>query len=199
MSRSSAFSRRGFLGVGGAAVAASLVAGYVTLAGNDAEYRALGGGFDPVTLDTAEFGILSALAAAMIAPMPGGPSLTQTMTAARIDRELSMHHDNMLAGDIKASLTLLEYLPLAQGFGARFSALEAGDQLKFLKNCASGGAGVVRAAYAGIRFLVVFFYFTDERTWPGLGYGGPQMPEKLFEGGNRIANIKRRQQQGQQQ
>ncbi|UYV16575.1 hypothetical protein [Porphyrobacter sp. ULC335] len=198
MSRAGVLSRRSFLGVGGAAVAASLVAGYVTLGGDDAEYRALGGGFEPVVLDIAEFGILSAVAAAMIAPLPGGPSVVQTMTAARIDRELSLHHDNTLAADIKASLTLLEYLPLTQGFGARFSALGTGDQLKFLKQCAAGGPGVVRAAYAGIRFLVVFFYFTDDRTWPGLGYAGPQMPEKLFEGGNRIANLGPGQKKGLQ-
>jgi hypothetical protein len=187
MSRAGVLSRRSFLGVGGAAVAASLVAGYVTLGGDDAEYRALGGGFEPVVLDIAEFGILSAVAAAMIAPLPGGPSVVQTMTAARIDRELSLHHDNTLAADIKASLTLLEYLPLAQGFGARLSALGAGDQLAFLKQCA-----------AGIRFLVVFFYFTDDRTWPSLGYAGPQMPEKLFEGGNRIANLGPGQKKGLQ-
>lgn len=189
MSRGGIISRRGFLGAGGAAIAISAVAGIVWLQASAPDYVKLAGGLTPTTLGVSEFGVLSALAAAMIAPMPGGPSVKDAMTAARIDRELSFHPDSTLAEDIAASLTLLEHWPIVQGYGARFTALAAEQQATFLSACANGGPGLTRSAFAGVRFLVVFFYYSDDRTWPGLGYAGPSMPEKLFEGGNRIANL----------
>ena len=192
MSRSSFISRRGFLGIGGASAALALVGGGAWLSGDDAVYRQLSGGFEPEILSLKEFGVLSALASAMIAPLPGGPSVRDAMTPARIDKELSFHPESTLAEDIKASLVLLEHAPLLSGLGPRFSELDEAGQKKFLSLCAAGGPGLLRSAYAGIRFLVVFFYYTDDRTWPGIGYAGPTTPEKLFEGGNRIANLKQK-------
>lgn len=189
MSRSGTLSRRGFLGIGGAAIAVSLVSGAVILAGDDDEYARIAGGYQPATLGLKEFAVLCSLAAVMIAPHIGGPTAHEAMTAARIDRELSFHRDSTLAEDVAASLLLLEHLPLLEGYGSRFSSLPAVEQNRFLAAAAGAGPGITRAAYTGIRFLVVFFYYTDERSWPGLGYAGPQMSEKLFEGGNRIANL----------
>lgn len=189
MGRGGIISRRGFLGVGGATLAVSAVAGIAWLQASEPDYVALGAGLSPKTLGVSEFGVLTALATAMIAPLPGGPSVKDAMTAARIDRELSFHPDNTLAEDITASLTLLEHWPIVQGYGARFSALRASDQTAFLSACANGGPGLTRSAFAGVRFLVIFFYYSDERTWPGIGYAGPQIAEKPFEAGNRIANL----------
>lgn len=191
MSRGGIISRRGFLGAGGAAIAISAVAGIAWLQASAPDYVRLAGGLTPTTLGVSEFGVLSALAAAMIAPMLGGPSVKDAMTAARIDRELSFHPDSTLAEDIAASLTLLEHWPIVQGYGARFTALSAEQQIAFLSTCAKGGPGLTRSAFAGVRFLVIFFYYSDDRTWSGLGYSGPSVPEKLFEGGNRIANLPR--------
>ena len=189
MGRGGIISRRGFLGVGGATLAVSAVAGVAWLEASKPDYVALGSGFSPKTLSISEFGVLAALATAMIAPLPGGPSVKDAMTAARIDRELSFHRDSTLAEDIAASLTLLEHWPIVQGYGARFSALGASEQKAFLSACANGGPGLTRSAFAGVRFLVIFFYYSDDRTWPGLGYAGPQIAEKPFEAGNRIANL----------
>jgi hypothetical protein len=35
---------------------------------------------------------------------------------------------------------------------------------------------VRRSAFAGIKLLVVFMYYTAEAAWPGIGYDGPWVP-----------------------
>ncbi len=186
--RTAVLSRRGFLGVGGAAVIAA--SGYVWLSGSDAEYARMAAGASPKLLSIKEYAVLSALASAIIFPLGAGPSVKDAMTALRIDRELSLHSESSLASDVKASLLLLEHAPVLDGLGPRFTELSPKSQLDFLKNCTTAGAGLRRSAYVGVRFLITFFYYTDDRAWPGIGYAGPMVEEKLFEGGNRIANLK---------
>lgn len=188
MTPTSFFSRRGFLGAG-AATAILAGGGYVWLRGSDADYARMAAGAAPVVLSIREYAVLDALAAAIIQPLRGGPGVGAAMTALRIDRELSFHHETSMVDDIKASLALLENMSVIDGLGPRFTALDDADKQTFLANCVNAGPGLRRAAYNGIRFLVVFFYYTDDRTWPGIGYAGPMMAEKLFEGGNRIANL----------
>lgn len=182
-------SRRGFLGAGGAAAAVA-GGGYLWFTGNDEEYERLADGARPSLLSIKEYAVLSALADEIIKPFGKSPSLKEAMTALRIDRELLLHRDSTLAEDMKVSLQLLEHAPLLDGLGTRFTNLSPQDRQIFLKNCASASAGLRRSAYSGVRFFIIFFYYTDDRTWPGIGYGGPLVEEKLFEGGNRIANLK---------
>ncbi|UNK79591.1 hypothetical protein MNQ96_00385 [Sphingopyxis granuli] len=182
------FSRRGFLGTG-AAVAIATGGGYLWLRGDDEEYERMAAGAAPTVLSVKEYAVLNALAAAIIQPPKAGPSVGEAMTALRIDRELSFHHETSLTGDIKASLVLLENMSLLDGLGPRFTGLSEKNKQLFLANCANAGPGLRRAAYNGIRFLIVFFYYTDDRTWPALGYSGPFVDEKPFDGGNRIANL----------
>lgn len=184
----SILSRRGFLGAG---VAATIAAGggYLWLAGSDAEYARMAAGAQPTLLSIKEYAVLDALAEAIIHPLGGGPGVRKARTALRIDRELSFHDDNSLAEDIRASLALLENMPALDGMGPRFTGLNAKDKQVFLSNCVNAGPGLRRSAYNGVRFLIVFFYYTDDRTWPDIGYAGPLVDEKVFEGGNRIANL----------
>lgn len=170
-----------------AAIAAG--GGYLWMRGDDEEYERMAAGAVPVVLSVKEYAILDALAAAIIHPVKNGPGVGKAMTALRIDRELSLQPETSLANDIKASLALLENMSLLDGLGPRFTGLSHKDKQVFLASCANAGPGLRRAAYNGIRFLIVFFYYTDDRTWPALGYSGPLVDEKLFEGGNRIANL----------
>lgn len=146
-------------------------------------------GVTPVVLSIREYAVLDALAAAIVHPLKDGPGVRRAMTALRIDRELSFHHETTMLDDIKASLTLLENMPALDGLGPRFTALSNADKKVFLANCSGAGPGLRRAAYNGIRFLIVFFYYTDDRTWPAIGYSGPFVDEKPFEAGNRISNL----------
>jgi hypothetical protein len=181
-------SRRGFLGVGGATLAAA-GAGYFWVTGSDAGYARMASGAKPSLLSIMEYAVLDALATAIIHPINGAPDAKKALTALRIDRELSLHHDSSLSTDMKASLGLLEHAPLLDGLGPRFTDLSASAKQTFLANCMNAEPGLRRAAYNGVRFLIVFFYYTDDRAWPGIGYGGPFVDEKIFEGGNRIANL----------
>lgn len=191
MARTAILSRRGFLGVGGAAAALAAAGGsYAWLMGSDEDYARMAGDAAPVLLSIKEYAVLDALAAALVHPIKRGPGVGQAMTALRIDRELSLHHESTLAADVRASLALLEHAPALDGLGPRFTALSDSDKQAFLAGCAGAGGGIRRAAYAGVRFLVLFFYYTDDRTWPGIGYAGPSVEEKPFEGGNRIANLR---------
>lgn len=190
MTALNSLSRRGFLGasaVGVGVVAA--VSGWAWFYANDAHYRTLVGDAVPSVLTVKELAILGALADAMILPAAGAPSAQLAQTARRIDRELSFHGGSKLLSDVKSSLLLLEHAPVMDLLGTRFTALSATGRAAFLEDCARSQWAMRRLAYAGVKFLILFFYYSDDRTWRSIGYGGPAVAEKLFEGGNRIANL----------
>ncbi len=183
-------SRRGFLGAGAVGLGVlGAVAGWTWFGANDACYRALVGDAVPNVLTIKELAILGALAEAMIAPSAGAPTAHQAETARRIDRELVFHSGSKLISDIKSSLLLLEHAPIMDMMGSRFTALSATDRAAFLEGSARSQWALRRLAYAGVKFLILFFYYSDDRTWRSIGYGGPAVAEKIFEGGNRIANL----------
>lgn len=188
---SSSLSRRGFLGAGAAGLGllSAAAAGWAWLRSNDAVYRSLVGDVVPNALTVSELAILGALAEAMIVPAPGTPTANQAQTARRIDRELAFHSESKLLSDVKTSLLFLEHLPVIDLSGLRFTALSAAGRVNFLEACARSQWGLRQTAYAGIKFLILFFYYTDDRTWRSIGYAGPTVPEKMFEGGNRITNL----------
>lgn len=183
-------SRRGFLGAGAAGAGVLVAAGgWLWWRGGDGVYHAMADGAVPSVLSVKELAILATLAEQVIAVAPGAPTVRQAETARRIDRELSFHEGSKLLSDVKLSLALIEHWPTLDFIGSRFTALSAADKTRFLRNCETSSWSLRREAFAGLKFLIVFFYYSDDRTWPSIGYGGPLVPEKLFEGGNRIANL----------
>lgn len=183
-------SRRGFLGASAVGLGvAGAAAGWFWFAGDEGSYRRALGGAVPVTLTVAELAILDALAGSVIAPAPTGPSVREAQTARRIDRELFFHAGSKLVSDVKLSLALIEWLPWLGLMGGKFSELKEADRLAFLKACESSRWSIRNQAFAGLKFLILFFYYSDDRTWPSIGYSGPQVAEKFYEGGNRIANL----------
>lgn len=183
-------SRRGFLG-GSAAGAAALAAagGWFWWEGDEATYRAMIGGAVPRVLSVQELAILGTIAETVIAVAPGAPSVAEAETARRIDRELMFHEESPLVSDVKLSLALLEHLPALDFLGVRFTELSAADKTRFLHTCESSTWEARRQAFTGVKFLILFFYYCDARTWPSIGYAGPQVAEKFYEGGNTIANL----------
>lgn len=145
--------------------------------------RAAGG-----LLSTTEFHTLDVVAALLIGPSAGQPSTRDTRTAERVELELTKAQGK-LASDVKAALKVLEYLPVFWGAGARLTRLPAARQAEALQRMRSSDNALVRSAYGGVRFLCVLFYYSDERAWPRIGYAGPMVPAKFFEGGNRIVNL----------
>ncbi len=183
-------SRRGFLGASAAGATALVAAGgWFWWEGDEASYRAMIGGAVPRVLSVQELAILGAICDTVITVAPGAPSVAEAETARRIDRELMFHEESPLVSDVKLSLALLEHLPALDFLGVRFTELAAADRTRFLHNCETSAWSARRQAFAGVKFLILFFYYCDARTWPSIGYVGPQVAEKFYEGGNTVANL----------
>lgn len=162
----------------------------------EADYVAIAGdGPPPIVLNWKGLAVMSLVADRIIAPTDDMPSVSDTMTARRIDLELS-YGSAKLQSDMKASLGYLEVLPALSGDLRPFSSLSAAEQADTLRGM-SASAGTDRAIYVALKFFAGLFYYTDDRSWPSIGYAGPAFPEKVFEGGNRIANLARRQEVAQ--
>lgn len=184
-------SRRGFLGASaaGLGIMGVAAAGWDWFGPGEAHYRALVGDAVPTVLSVKELAILGALAETVITTASGAPTVQQAETARRIDRELSFQLESQLVSDVKLSLAFLEHLPVVDFLGLHFTSLSTADKIAFLENCGTSSWSARSRAFAGLKFLILFFYYTDDRTWPSIGYGGPQVAEKFFEGGNSIANL----------
>ena len=139
-------------------------------------------------LSATEFNTLEAVARLLIGAPDGQPSTLDARTAERIELELTKAQGK-LASDVKAALKVVEYLPVFWGAGARLTRLPLDKQIATIERMRLHANPLVRSAYNGLRFLCVFFYYSDARTWPRIGYAGPMVPPKFFEGGNRIVNL----------
>ena len=186
----SALSRRGFLKTG--AGAALLLVGYQAarhgLGDDDEEYRALLAGEQAQALSIKEFAVLSSVVRCLVGPAQGAPTTEETRTTARIDRELMIHGGKLLQ-DLRDSLLVVEHGTFLEGYGERFTRLSAAQQSLFLQSCRNSSLDLRRQVYGGLRFLTMFFYYSDDRSWPLLGYQGPWQAIKFYEGGNRIENL----------
>jgi len=106
--------------------------------------------------------------------VPGGaghPGADELAVAARIDRELSFHPAR-LGSDVRDALRLIEWWPLATRL-ARFTRLADEQQDQVLWDMAASRFALRRAALQGIKTLVMFFHYTQDPTWPAIGYEGP--------------------------
>lgn len=168
-----AFSRRGFL-VRSAGLAAALTCGGVAGCGGAGEYRALTGGELPATLAVREYAILRALAARMVPGSPTHPGASSLHVAARVDRELAFHSER-LRRDVADALRLVEWWPLATRF-ARFTRLAPDAQDAELTAHAASRHAFRRSALQGLKFLVMFFHYSQDEAWIGTGYDGPWVP-----------------------
>lgn len=184
------FSRRGFL-IGGGALGVVAVAGgalALRMTRPEEAYQKISGlGPDPSILDWKELAVLTMLVDACISPTAGMPSTFDTMTARRIDRELSFGSAK-LQSDMKASLGYIEILPALGGYVSPFTSLESQSQISVLRKMANAG-GTDRVIYLAMKFFSGLFYYSDERAWDSVGYIGPGMPEKPFPASSHIRNL----------
>ena len=181
-------SRRGFLlGASAAAVTAGL--GVANFVGGEGGYKAMLKGEQPETLTIREFAILEAFASTVIvAGSTGAPSTRDARTARRIDRELAFH-SGKLQSDIQQSLLYLEYSPPLKGAFSRFTSMSEAERISFVDALRTSTDVLERQIYSGLRFMCIFFYYTDERVWTTIGYDGPFVDAKPFAGGNTLANL----------
>ena len=137
----------------------------------------------PEILTRGELATLTAVADRVIATVEGTPTAREARTARRIDRELSFNQGT-LVGDVRAALALIEYGPFFDLHLRPFTRLGAEAQDAYLHGCAESSWALRRNAFSGLRFLCLFFYYTDDRTWRSIGYGGTMVDRKLPESAN---------------
>lgn len=181
-------SRRGFLRAG--AVTAAVLAGAgATTAWWAARDEPAGASDErPEVLTPSQLAVLTAFADRVIAAPPDGPSARDARIARRVDRELALT-DGRLADDVRGALLLLEYGPLLDGLGGRFTRLAPAQQDAALDAAARSRWAVRRNAFSGLRTVCLFLYYADDRTWPAIGYAGPMVPRKLPEASSALASL----------
>jgi hypothetical protein len=170
-----ALTRRGFL-VRSAGLGAALALGGLAGGTGCSGYDDLLGGETPQVLAPREYAVLRAVAARMA---PGGsshPGAAELGVAARVDRELAFH-GSVLRGDVRDALRVVEWWPLPARF-ARFTRLPGALQDAELAASAASQLAFRRSAFSGLKFLVMFFYYTQDAAWAGTGYDGPWVPRQ---------------------
>lgn len=167
-------SRRRFI-ARSAGLTAILAFGNFACGSREEAYRAMLGPEDrPQNLALREYAVLSAAAKRMIpaeAPHPGAERLG---VARRIDRELGFH-SREFADDVVSALRLIEWSPLVTHL-ARFTRLDGERQDEVLASMAGSRFAARRTAFQGIKALVMFFHYTQERAWLATSYDGPWVP-----------------------
>ncbi len=162
--------RRGFLKLSGAAALALAGGATLTMWGAGERYRRLlPPGARPTVLSEKELAVLCALADRLFPDAT--PSARDTRVAERIDRELTFHGAK-LKSDIKSAILLVEHGGWAHLSPTRFTARAPAAQDEYLERMANGSS-LEKQAFAGLREVLVFFYYCDQRTWPGIHYEGP--------------------------
>jgi hypothetical protein len=167
--------RRGFL-VRSAGFGAALALGGLAAGTGCSGYDDLLGGEKPTVLAPREYAVLRAVAARMVPGGTGHPGAETLGVAARVDRELAFH-GAPLREDVRDALRLVEWWPLPTRF-ARFTRLPAALQDAELAALAGSSRAFRRSAFSGLKFLVMFFYYTQDAAWAGTGYDGPWVPRR---------------------
>jgi hypothetical protein len=99
------------------------------------------------------------------------PGADELGVPARIDRELSFHSER-LQSDMRDALLLVDWSPLLTRL-RRFTHLSDAARDAELRAMMTSGLAWRRSAFQGLKFLVVFFHYTQDASWPAIGYDGP--------------------------
>jgi len=104
---------------------------------------------------------------------PSAPAVRETGTLATIDR-LVGSLDAEVSSPLRPLLLLLEWAPpLFDLRFSRFTALGPAEQDAHLEGWRRSRLGFRRRAFYALRNLAFLGYWTQEETWPLIGYAGP--------------------------
>ncbi|MEW6510632.1 MAG: gluconate 2-dehydrogenase subunit 3 family protein [Bacteroidota bacterium] len=137
-----------------------------------------GGGGNPLDLkffSTDEYHILRAAAERIVgAHAEDGPTATEINVALRADRFLAAA-DPEIQEQFHLLLTVMNHPFFTFLFDFRLSAfvnMPAEDQDTYLEDWMTSPLGFRRQAFVGLKRLCMSMYYTDPRSWPGIGYDG---------------------------
>jgi len=105
--------------------------------------------------------------------LPEAPAVRATATIDTIDR-LCRSLDPSLTAPLPALLRLVEWGPLLfEGRFARFSALDEAGRDAHLAGWMRSRLALRRAGFLALRNLALLGYWSQDETWPLIGYHGP--------------------------
>jgi hypothetical protein len=179
LSLAAPLTRRGFL-KRGAAGSALLLAARLGLRAPSAYAQATRAGspYPPKNLDAADFATLEAFCDRIITPAPGAPTARKARVALRIDHEIR-YQGPAFARDLRDALILIEYGGLFEGKFRRFTRLPPEDQDDVIWAMLQSRLAIRRTCALGLKLVIAFFYYADDRTWKSTGYDGPWMPRRV--------------------
>ena len=164
------FSRRGFLGLIGSGTALASLA----------SLRALPAAADPAAAIAARFfgprerEILTQIVERMVdTGEPGAPAVRETRAIATIDT-LCASLDPGATAPLPTLLRLVEWGPLLfEHRFARFTQLDANAQDVALDGWMRSSFTLRRKGFYALRNLALLGYWSQDETWPLVGYAGP--------------------------
>lgn len=166
-----AISRRGFLGLGAASLA---FAGLAQLRVAPASAALLADPGTPRFFGPRETEILTQLVERLVdSGRPDAPAVRDTAAIATIDG-LCRGLDPALTGALPAAIRLFEWGPLLfDGRLGRFTGLDHAAKDASLRGWMRSRFALRRQAFLAIRNLALLGYYSQDETWPLLGYAGP--------------------------
>lgn len=126
-------------------------------------------------LDEAEYAIVSALAARVVDPRPGTPTVEQVNVGGNVDTILS-HASEDVRKELKQLLRLFENGLTNLLFGGRprpFTRMSADEQDAVLREWRDSRIEVRRTGYQALRLLVMAAYYSSPMTYAAVSYPGP--------------------------
>ena len=164
--------RRGFLAFAGTGAALAALGGLrpgAALAGTDAAGAAQAHFFGE-----GEQEILALVVERMVASdEPAAPALGETRALETIDR-LCAGLDPELTRPLPALLRLVEWGPLLFDFTfTRFSRMTPEQRDESLRSWMTSRIGLRRQAFYALRNLAFLGWWSQQETWPLVGYAGP--------------------------
>jgi hypothetical protein len=164
--------RRGFLRLAGTTAA---LAGVARLRAVPAAAAAAAGGpGTPRFFSSWETEILTQIAERMVdTGEAGAPRLRDTAAVATIDR-IAGALDPAISGQLPLAIRLFEFGPLLfdRSF-ARFSRLDDAGKDASLRAWMTSGLALRRQGFLAFRNLALLGYYSQDETWPLIGYRGP--------------------------
>lgn len=134
-------------------------------------------------LSAKEFSVLTAVAEAMLPRGGDAPGFHSIETIERIDDTLA-HLPANKTQDIPGLLWAIEHLPpVTAGKLGTFTALPDADRTAVLHAWEKSGRAELRAAFGGLKYLVMLHYYADRRSWESFGYVPVRLPQWDTDGG----------------
>jgi len=161
--------RRGFLRLAGATAALTALAQVRSVPATAAPAAAAGAFFSP-----AEQEILTQVAERMVdSDAPGAPRIRDTGTIATIDA-LCASLDPSITAPLPTLLRVVDWAPFVFVLRfSRFTRLTPAEQDASLAGWMRSRLAVRRQAFLALRNLALLGYYSQEETWPAIGYAGP--------------------------